>query len=670
MHAVQDILSDLVVVLAAALPIVLLFQKARLPSIVGFLITGVLIGPHGLGLIDETESVAALAEIGIVLLLFVVGMELSLHQLARLGQAAVWSCTIQILGTCAAVFGLARLAGLDPAPAALVGFLVTHSSTAIVLKLLNDRGELDAPHGRVAVAILLVQDLSLVPMVLLTRVMSTPGAAGWGDIGLALGKAGLAVAAIILGSRFLMPRLLEFVVRQRIPELFAATIVLLCFGTAGLAAQFDLSLALGALLAGLVISESEYSHQIVADLLPFRDVLNSIFFISIGMLLQPSFFLEHPALVLGLSCGVIALKLAILFLAIVPFHGSPRIATQAAFPLASMGELAFVLGGIGLTSGLIQAAHYDVFIAVAIVTMVASPFLMLAAEPAGQWIQQRFGLREPPVEDRTPLRDHVLIVGFGLNGENLTKVLAETGIPYVVLELDPERVAASRLAGVPILYGDATHAAMLEHAGLAGAAVLVIAISDPQATRRIVAIARDRCRDLPIIVRTRYVSEVDRLERLGATEVIPEEFETSVEIFARVLRRLRVPRNVIQLQIEMIRNQSYGMLRGVRLADQPLGQLEEILARTLTESFLVGGESPACGRSIRELNLRRATGVNILAVIQGGQATANPDADCVIQSGDTLVLFGDHASLDRALAVLSGEAETTAAQAAEDASVA
>lgn len=656
MHAATDVLRDFVVVLAAALPIVVLFQKARLPSIVGFLIAGVLIGPHGIALIDETESVAALAEIGIVLLLFVVGVELSFRQLARLGRVILWSCTIQILGTFAAAFGLARLAGLDPAPAALIGFLAVHSSTAIVLKLLNDRGEIDAPHGRIAVGILLVQDLSLVPMVLLTRVMGAPGATGWGDIAFALGKAGLAVAAIVVGARVVMPRLLEFVVRQGSRELFAGTIVLLCFGTAGLAAQFDLSLALGALLAGLVISESEYSHQIVADLLPFRDVLNGIFFISIGMLLQPAFFFAHPALVLGLGAGIVALKLAILFVAIYPFQGSPRVAAKAAFPLAGMGELAFVLGGIALSSGLVSTTHYDVFIAVAIVTMIASPFLMRAADPAATWIQERLGVREPAAEQRPALQNHVLIVGFGLNGENLTKVLAETGLAYVVLELDPERVGAARRAGVPILFGDATHAAMLEHAGLRSAAAMVVAISDPRATRRIVAVAREHCRDLPIIVRTRYVSEVDSLERLGATEVIPEEFETSVEIFARVLRRLRVPRNVINLQIEMIRNQSYGMLRGVRLEDQPLGQLDAILARALTESFLVGADSPACGRTIRELNLRRATGVTILAVVQDGKATPNPDADSVIRAGDTLVLFGDHAGLDRAMAVLGAEA--------------
>lgn len=656
MHAATDVLRDFVVVLAAALPIVVLFQKARLPSIVGFLIAGVLIGPHGIALIDETESVAALAEIGIVLLLFVVGVELSFRQLARLGRVILWSCTIQILGTFAAAFGLARLAGLDPAPAALIGFLAVHSSTAIVLKLLNDRGEIDAPHGRIAVGILLVQDLSLVPMVLLTRVMGAPGATGWGDIAFALGKAGLAVAAIVVGARVVMPRLLEFVVRQGSRELFAGTIVLLCFGTAGLAAQFDLSLALGALLAGLVISESEYSHQIVADLLPFRDVLNGIFFISIGMLLQPAFFFAHPALVLGLGAGIVVLKLVILFVAIYPFQGSPRVAAKAAFPLAGMGELAFVLGGIALTSGLVTTTHYDVFIAVAIVTMIASPFLMRAADPAATWIQERLGMREPAAEQRPTLQNHVLIVGFGLNGENLTKVLAETGLAYVVLELDPERVRAARRAGVPILFGDATHAAMLEHAGLRSAAAMVVAISDPRATRRIVAVAREHCRDLPIIVRTRYVSEVDSLERLGATEVIPEEFETSVEIFARVLRRLRVPRNVINLQIEMVRNQSYGMLRGVRLEDQPLGQLDAILARALTESFLVGADSPACGRTIRELNLRRATGVTILAVVQDGKATPNPDADSVIRAGDTLVLFGDHAGLDRAMAVLGAEA--------------
>jgi len=657
MHGVTHILTDLVFVLAAALPIVFLFQKLRLPSIVGFLIAGGLIGPHGFALIRETESVEALAEIGIVLLLFVVGMELSFRQLAKLGRVILWSCAIQILGTMGAAFAIAELAGLAPAPALVFGFLVTHSSTAIVLKLLNERGELDAPHGRIAVGILLVQDLALVPMVLLTRIMGSPEAASWSAIGFTLAKAGLAVVAIIVGARFVMPRLLAFVVRQRSREMFAGTIVLLCFGTAGLAAQFDLSLALGALLAGLVISESEYSHQIVADILPFRDVLNSIFFISIGMLLQPAFVAENLALILGFSAGVIALKLVILFAAIYPFYGSLRVAAMTAFPLATMGELAFVLAGIGLPTGLIAVAHYDLFIAVAIVTMLASPFLMNAARPVGTWLQARVGIADPPAEERATLKGHVLIVGFGLNGENLTKVLRETGLPFVVLELNPERVATSRIAGVPILYGDATNASMLYHAGLRDAAAMVIAISDPTATRRIVAIARENCAELPIIVRTRYVSEVDGLQRLGATEVIPEEFETSVEIFARVLRRLHVPRNVINLQIEMIRNQSYGMLRGVRLDEQPLGQLDAILARALTESFLVGEESPACGKSIRELDLRGRVGVTILAIVQNGKATPNPSADSVVAAGDTLVLFGDHAGLDRVFALLGGEDE-------------
>jgi len=451
MHAVADILSDLVVVLAAALPIVLLFQKLRLPTIVGFLIAGVLIGPHGLALVRDTESVEALAEIGIVLLLFVVGMELSFRQLAKLGRVILWSCAVQICGTMGVTFAIAVALGLAPAPALLIGFLVVHSSTAIVLKLLHERGELDAPHGRIAVGILLVQDLALVPMVLLTRVLADPGGSAWSDVALALGKAGLAVVAIVVGAQFLMPRLLAFVVRQRNRELFAGTIVLLCFGTAGLAAQFGLSLALGALLAGLVISESEYSHQIVADILPFRDVLNSIFFISIGMLLRPAFVAENPLLIVGLSAAVIAIKVMILFAAIYPFYGSPRVATKAAFPLGTMGELAFVIAGIAFASSLIAAEHYDVFIAVAIVTMIASPFLMSAAEPAGSWLQARLGATEPPPDDIPVRRNHVLIVGFGLNGENLTKVLKETGLPFVVLELNPERVAASRPAGVPIL---------------------------------------------------------------------------------------------------------------------------------------------------------------------------------------------------------------------------
>jgi CPA2 family monovalent cation:H+ antiporter-2 len=655
------LLRDLVVLFAAALPIVVVFQRLHVPTVVGFLVAGVVIGPHGAGLIADTAEVDSLAALGVVPLLFVVGLELSFRQLADQRRIVLVAGVLQVLLTGGLAAAAALAAGFPVPEAVVLGFVVVHSSTVVVLQVLAQRGDLDAPHGRIAVGILLIQDLSLVPMILLTRLLATPAAASWLAVTLVLAKAAAAIGIIVALALLIMPAVLRYVVQLRSRELFTGAIVLFCLGTAWLASQFGLSLALGALIAGLVISESEYSHQAVADILPFRDAFNSIFFISIGMLLRVDFLREHFIGVVTLALGVIVFKALVLPLAILPVYRSLRVALLAALSLAAVGELSFVLARFAQPLGLLPPAHAEWFIAVAVLTMLASPFVIQAAPALTARVLALLGItRAAQAPERQGARNHVLIVGYGLNGENLAHVLRQTGLPYLILELNPERTAAARSRGEPVLYGDATRPAVLAEAGAGNAQVIVVAISDRLATRRIVALARQHSAQVPIIVRTRYVAEMDDLRRLGATEVIPEEFETSVEIFARVLRRLRVPRNVIALQIDLIRQQGYSMLRGVALPRQTLDQLGDILAATTTESFMVPRTAPTVGLSIRELQLRKQTGVTIIAVVRGGQPLTNPPPDLQIQSGDILVMVGDHAQLDRALLRLG---ETPAAEA-------
>ena len=655
------LLRDLVVLFAAALPIVVVFQRLRVPTVVGFLVAGVVIGPHGAGLIADTAEVDSLAALGVVPLLFVVGLELSFRQLAHQRRIVLVSGALQVLLTGGLAAAAALAAGFPMTESVVIGFVLVHSSTVVVLQLLAQRGDLDAPHGRIAVGILLVQDLSLVPMILLTRLLATPAAASWLAIVLVLAKAAAAIGIIVLLALLVMPAVLQYVVRLRSRELFTGAIVLFCLGTAWLASQFGLSLALGALIAGLVISESEYSHQAVADILPFRDAFNSIFFISIGMLLRVDFLRDHFVGVVGLAAGVMLFKALVLPLAILPVYRSLRVALLAAMSLAAVGELSFVLARFAQPLGLLPSEHSEWFIAVAVLTMLISPFVIHAAPALTTRLLALLGAGGAAhAPEREGARNHVLIVGYGLNGENLAHVLRQTGLTYLILELNPERTAAARSRGEPVLYGDATRPAVLAEAGVGRAHVIVVAISDRLATRRIVALARQHNPQVPIIVRTRYVAEMDDLQRLGATEVIPEEFETSVEIFARVLRRLRVPRNVITLQIDLIRQQGYSMLRGVALPRQTLDQLGDILAATTTESFMVPRASPAVGRSIRDLQLRKQTGVTIIAVVRGGQPLTNPAPEQEIQSGDILVMVGDHAQLDQALARLGGGLATEA----------
>jgi K+:H+ antiporter len=647
----EPLLRDLVVLLVAAVPIVVLFRRLRLPTIVGFVLAGVLLGPNGLGAIGSSENVDRLAEFGVVLLLFVIGIELSLPNVLRLGFRVLSAALMQVVLTTAVAGGLAVWAGLSVPQAVLVGFLAVHSSTIVALKVLSERGQIDAPQGQTASAIAIVQDLAMVPMMLLIPVLAEGREIETTRLATVAGGAVLVIAAIVAGARVILPVILRQAARLGSRELFTVTVLLLALGTAWLADQLGLSLALGALIAGLVISGSDYSHEVFAEILPFRDVFASLFFLSIGMLLPLDFLFEHGPAILGAAAGVMAVKLALIAAPVLVLLRSARLALIVAVCLCQLGELSFVLARGALSSGLLPQAHYEAFIAVAVVTFIASPLLVGPVEAMGfRWAEWRGVLpaagAAPEAAASLP---RVVIVGYGLNGRNLARVLKETGIPFAVLELNAVTVEAARKAGVPIVYGDGSRPDVLRAVGADMAGIVVVAISDPASTRRITLLVRRMNPSAEIIVRTRFVIEIDELYRLGASEVVPEEFETSVEIFARVLRRLHVPRNVIQLQVDIIRQERYGMLRGLALPSQSLSEVEHLLARTLTETVLVDERSPAAGRSIADLRLRRETGATVIAVIRAGSPHVNPDPAFEIAVDDLIVLLGGHEALDRAL---------------------
>ncbi|MCX8072753.1 MAG: cation:proton antiporter [Candidatus Binatia bacterium] len=653
-------LTDFLLILAVALPIAVVFTRLQLPSLVGFLLAGAVIGPHGFGWIDQSQTVSALADVGLILLLFVVGLELSLAQLSQLGGRILLAGIAQLFLTGLLIVVAVRAGGVGGTVPLLAAFVAVHSSTAIVLKVLSDRKQIDALHGRICLGIALIQDLSLLPIMLVLRGLGSAQVWTWEAIGRVTLQSVLGLGLVVFAARLLLPALLRRIVAMRSREVFTGTIVVVALGTAWVAGQFGLSLAVGALIAGLVISESEYAHAVVADVLPFRDTLNSIFFISIGMLVPiPAVISEFPFFI-GSAVAVLVGKAAIVFAIVRLLYRSSRVAFQVAIALASMSELAFVLLQAARELALIDHSLYERFAAVAVLTMLPTPFLVTWSEPIWSWLAHRWRTRAPgpsqPAENS--LAPHVVIVGYGLNGENLARVLRATGIPFVVVELDPRRARSARAQAAPVVYGDATKPQVLRAAGVERAQVVVIAISDVQATRRIVSQVRHLAPQVPIIVRTRYVAEIEELRRLGATEVIPEEFETSVEIFARVLRLLRVPRNIINAQIDLIRREGYSMLRGLELPRQTLDQLDAILAATTTESFLVTRDSPLCGKSLRDLRLRKETGATVIAIVRNGKPLTNPEPDEPIHAGDILVLVGSHEQLDRALQRLSEPAGT------------
>ena len=655
------LLQDLLLLLLASVPIAFIFHRLRLPTIVGFMITGVLIGPHGLGLIKDVEAIEVLAEIGVALLLFTIGLEFSLRRLLEMKRLVLLGGGLQVVTTTLVVTGVARLFGRPVNEAVFFGFIFALSSTAIVLKSYIDRAEIDAPHGRAGVGILLFQDLSIVPMMLLIPILSAREGVSAGRITVTLGIAVGTIVFIFFTAKTLVPYLLHHIVRLRSPEVFIISVVLLSLGTSWLTLQVGLSLALGAFIAGLVLSESEYSHQIVADILPFRDVFNSLFYMSIGMLLSLSTLNSNALIVLT---WVVALTVgkALLVLAVVRLLGySLRVSTMTALGLAQIGEFSFILAKAGLSQGLLTELDYQRFLAASILSMIAAPFLIKAAPRIGYAVQSLVSpgsLLEPSVigfdQSEPDMRRHVIIIGYGVNGRNLAKVLRRTRVPYLVMELNAEVVREARAQDERIIYGDATRKEVLHHIGLEHARILVLAISDPTASRHTVWLARQMNPTIHIIVRTRYMSEMSDLRELGADEVIPEEFETSIEIFSRVLREYGLAQHVIQRQVAGIRSEGYQMLRTPALPLIDMDEIAEAFKTASTETLLVEADSFAVGKTIGELGLRKKTGVSIIAITRAGQTEINPGPETQIKAEDVLVLLGEAEQIDMAIEEING----------------
>jgi monovalent cation:H+ antiporter-2, CPA2 family len=640
-------LRDLVIIFGLSMGILLLSHRLRLPSVIGLLLTGVIVGPYGLRLVHDIEVVESLAEVGIILLLFTIGIEFSLHALLSLKRIVGIAGTLQVGLSIITTYTTARLLGRSNGEAVLWGFLVALSSTAIVLKLLGERGETDSPHGRIAVGVLILQDLSVVPMMFLLPLLAGTATGAKASLGWVIVKAVMIVAAVLVSARLVIPPLLHQVVSTRSHELFVLSIVVICFGTAWLTSLAGLSLALGAFVAGILISESDYGQQALADVLPLRDLFSSLFFVSVGMLLNVGFALQYAMTIVMIVMGVLLGKSVTGLVATVAMGYPLRTAVLTGLALAQIGEFSFVLARAGLVTGLIGEEMYQVFVAAAVVTMLATPFLLrvapIVADGAAQLPLVRWLDGRPQLEGDVrgmPLKDHVIIAGFGLNGRNVARALTAANIPYLVLEMNPETVRVDRQKGIPIAYGDAAQEAVLRHVHIEAARVVVVAISDAAATRRVVELARRLNPGVYLIARTRYSQEVGPLSALGANEAIPEEFETSIEIFARVLRRYLVPREDIERQIAAIREDSYEMLRQLRPPPIFFPEIQQHLADLEVETFRVAAEAPAAGRTLAELHLREQVGITVLAIQRDGETLTNPSGGTSIQAGDLMITLG------------------------------
>ena len=671
MHTPQ-LFGDLLIILLVAVPVAYFCLRLKLPLLVGLILSGIAIGPYGLGWIREVEAIEVLAEIGVMLLLFTIGLEFSVRRLREMKKLVLLGGGLQVLLTVGSSALIAILLGRSSGQAIFFGFLIALSSTAIVLKSYAERNEVDAPHGRAAIGILLFQDISIVLMLLLIPILGGDDIVSTTKILLDLGRSLLALILLILFAWLIVPRFLKLVAQIRSPEAFLLTVVLVCLGMSWVTSHFGLSLALGAFIAGMVLADSDYSHQANAEILPFRDVFNSLFFVSIGMLLSITALIQNLASVAGLIIGLILLK-ALIVVAIIRFLGMPyRIAIMTGLALAQVGEFSFVLARAGQAANLLPEHDYQRFLAASVISMIATPFLISFAPRIG-YFAQRFLKDGGPdeVEDAEEeihmtssggLQQHVIIVGYGLNGRNLARVLRTVGVPYVILELDAEVVRRAKAKGEKINFGDTTRREVLIHAGVERAWALVLAMSDAPAARHTVVQARRLSKDIHIIVRTKYVAEITDLFDLGANEVIPEEFETSIEIFARVLHRYGFARSVIESQIERIRRQGYEMLRSPAMP--PLERTPNIdiaLDAASTDTLLIDVRSAVLGRSLGDLDLRGVSGATVIAVVRDGETKLSPGAKFSLAAGDTVVLLGSVEQLDRARAIFHPDESATEA---------
>lgn len=650
-------LESLVVLLAVSAFVVLLLGRFRIPSIVGFLIAGLIVGPYGLKLISDAVHVELLAEIGVVLLMFTIGLEFSIKRLLSLKKSVFLGGPIQIvLTTVVVAFFSKAFLSYDLNQAIFDGFLVSLSSTAIVMKLLLDRAEINVPHGRISVGILLFQDLCVVPFVLLVPLLAGNGGSAH-QVVFTMLKALALLGAVFVGAMWAVPRILHNVVTSRSRELFVITIILLCIGTAFLTSKLGLSLALGAFIAGVIISESEYSMQAISDILPFKESFTGLFFVSIGMLMDLGFFAENLIKILNVVVLILVVKTITVFIASLGAGRSPRASLMSGFHLNQIGEFSFVLALAGKGAGLMTEPVYQIFISASVLTMLLTPFIVKAAPALSGWIVSTTLLKRlesikassinaeyPPV-----MKDHVIIVGFGINGSNLARVLKKSDIPYVVLEMNSNTVRKFREKGEPIYYGDGTSIEILHKMGVQSAKVLVVAISDAAATRGVLQIAKHENKDLYAVVRTRYVAEVEDLLILRADEVIPEEFETSIEIFSIVLNKYNVPANLIAKHASNIRMNSYSMFRAAETSLPDKFDHQKFLKSIQTATYFVSESSLAANKNIKELALRSAAGVTILSIQRGSDIINNPGSDTIIKTRDILLLTGEREHLDEAI---------------------
>lgn len=655
----EPVLLELALLFALCVVVATTFHRLRLPPIVGFLCAGVIVGPHGVGMVHHEEMVRHLAEVGVVVLLFAAGLELPISQLARLRRVIVLGGSLQVLGTVAIGAALSLLFGSTWQEAVFLGCLLSLSSTAAASKMLADHGEFSAPHGRFVMGIAIAQDLAVVPMILVVPLLGAAEIAGE-ERAVGVG-AGIAIlAATLVTVRLVLPRVVTFVCNTRSRELFVLLLATLCLGMAAVTAELGMSLALGAFFGGMLLADSDHHSLAAAEVEPFKDAFASLFFVSIGMLFDFDILAAMPGTVGAVLLLVIAGKAGLIVLA-ARLLGQPFwVCLRAGSALAQVGEFSFVLVQAGRGRVLDDSVE-GLFVIVAVLSIALTPvFYGAVARIAARKSMQGRVSRTGPGRD---LEDHAIVVGYGPTGRAVVQGLRALDIPVVVSELNSTTVREERAKGLPIVLGDATRASVLRSLGIERARLLVLSVNDTAAAKRIAQLAQRLQPSVHVVARSVYIAETAELLRAGAHEVVPQELEASVEILVRVLRRFLVADDEIGRRVREARMVHGGSDRVADLPATEAARVAEFIPGIGFRVFAVADGAPVANKTLQAVGVRRRTGCSVVAVRRGGENLPVVTPDTELLPGDTVVVLGPTDRLPDVVAMFAEPAPTAPAPA-------
>jgi monovalent cation:H+ antiporter-2, CPA2 family len=641
-------LQSVLVLLAATVVAVAICRRLRLPAMVGYVVTGLALGPHALGLASNAEETQSLAEFGVIFLMFSVGLEFSRSKLFAMRRIVFGLGMAQVLLAVLITVGIAAALGAPWQAGAALGGIAAMSSTAIVSKLLSERGELETTHGRHVIGVLLFQDLAVVPLLVILPALGQPAGALGVALAAALGKAAAALALVVLAGPPVMRAWLGFVARRRTSELFVLNVLLVTLLLAFLTSLAGLSRVLGAFLAGMLISETEYRFQVEQDIQPFRDVLLGLFFVTVGMMLDPHQVLDQWLLVLGLFALLVLAKAALISALARAFGDAPGTALRIGLALAQAGEFGFVL--LPLAGGLVSVALLQALLAAMILSMLATPFVIAASDrivlrlAASEWMLRSLELHRVAAQSMQVDR-HVIILGYGRNGQRLARLLDAEGVRYIALDLDPQRVREAAAAGDTVVFADSARREALLAAGLTRAAAVVVTFADANAAVRLLSHIHQLNPAMPVIVRARDEGDIGRLMQAGATEVVPEALESGLMLASHTLVMVGVPLSRVMRRVSQVRDGQYRLLRGLF---HGMGDEADEEGAVRLHAVTLESGAHAVGRCLAEL-APETLGAQVRAVRRpGAQEKLDATEARTLQSGDVVVLLGTPEALARA----------------------